>query len=113
VGCRLICFVGTGCGTGGRRTKASSARHVLFIVVVLANVGSTELNPTEPVELDEADAELLFDPPTHAQVPAANGHAVGSVPSTPGVNVQPNVSWLRRAEYASRSMSRQGTGTEM
>ncbi|KAB5595766.1 MRNA export factor mex67 [Ceratobasidium theobromae] len=74
-----------------------------------------ELNPTEPVELDEADAELLWDPPAHAQVPSSNGQGVlGSVPSTPGhVNVQPNVSWLRRAEYASRSMSRHGSGAEM
>ncbi|CUA75989.1 RNA polymerase II-associated protein 1 homolog [Schizosaccharomyces pombe 972h-] [Rhizoctonia solani] len=55
-----------------------------------------DLNPTEPVELDEADADLLFEPPTHAHVPAAtNGH---SALSTPGGNIQPNVSWLRRAE---------------
>ncbi|KAF8754182.1 Paf1 [Rhizoctonia solani] len=75
------------------------------------NTKAIELNPTEPIELDEADAELLFEPPSHAHVPAAtNGH---SLPSTPSVNVQPNVSWLRRAEYASRSMTRQGNGPEM
>ncbi|KAG9101901.1 hypothetical protein FS749_001867 [Ceratobasidium sp. UAMH 11750] len=63
-----------------------------------------ELNPTEPPELDDADIDLLFEPPA-SSVP--NGGSYVSAPTTPGVSSQPNVSWLRRAEYTSRSITRQ------
>ena len=79
-------------------------------MLVYSLIMRAELNPTDPPELDEADAELLFDPPTH---PVANGHSYTSTPATPGVGSQPNVSWLRRAEYTSRSMTRQSGGVEM
>jgi hypothetical protein len=106
----LDLFGWDGLWDGRTEYQGQSAVFIYFICFGLF-FRTVDLNPTEPVELDEADAELLFEPPLHAHVPAAtNGH---SLPSTPGVSSQPNVSWLRRAEYASRSMTRQGSGPEM
>lgn len=92
----------------GRETYPG--KYFRYNTLVYSLTMRAELNPTDPPELDEADAELLFDPPTH---PVANGHSYTSTPTTPGVGSQPNVSWLRRAEYTSRSMTRQSGGAEM